>query len=243
MTENKPANVSIGILIIGSLYWDNRRKRQTWRDSRLNMEDRYDVTARIRYGRKSEGRDNTYTMVFSRQAGEGQAKVVRCRNDVLTAAHLNTEAEHLWAAERNREPDGLIAADWGCVALLGNPDSEIPAELVDGWAARVADIAGYGNILHAPGEAILVSDRGLLQVPWPTLVGSLDRVPLDLLLVTANRPTLQGEPEAYATPAMIADAWLAKEAVKKNRVEYFRNNVANGINTFEDDAIRARLES
>jgi hypothetical protein len=228
--------LSIGVLIIGSLYWDPRRKG--WRDSRLSMDEVYNVRARIRYGRCSASRDNTYTMVFSGQAGEGQAKVVRFKHDVSTTADLRAEAEHLWAAERNVKPDGLIAADWGCVAMLCNPERDIPAGLVEDWAKRVDAIPGYGNISHALGEGTPVSEQGLLQIPWPTLSETNDNVPLDLLMVTANHPTLEGEPKAYPTPVMIADAWNAD---KKGRVEYFRNNVRDGIWTFEDDAISRRL--
>jgi hypothetical protein len=65
MPDRKP--LSIGVLTIGSLYWDERRK--AWRDSRLNLGDSWNVPMRIRYGRLSTGRDNSYTMVFSGAAG------------------------------------------------------------------------------------------------------------------------------------------------------------------------------
>jgi hypothetical protein len=46
---------------------------------------------RIRYGRLSTGRDNSYTMVFSSVAGERQAKMVSCRLDIVTPANLDLE--------------------------------------------------------------------------------------------------------------------------------------------------------
>jgi hypothetical protein len=229
--------LSIGVLIIGSLYWDPRR--QGWRDSRLDVDNVFNVHAPIRDGRRSTGRGHTYTMVLSRQAGEGQAKVVRFKNDVSAAADLHAEADHLWAAERNGNPDGRVAADWGCVALLCNPGRHIPAALVGDWAKRVAGISGYGNIPHAPGEGSVISDSGLLQIAWPNLAESDEPVPLDLLIATANHPTLEGEPKAYPSPDMIADAWNADG---QGRVEYFTNNVRDGIWTFEDDAISRRLK-
>jgi hypothetical protein len=51
-----------GILIIGSLFWD--ASRQTWREERLHMAASEDVTAPIRYGRRSENRGKTYDGVF-----------------------------------------------------------------------------------------------------------------------------------------------------------------------------------
>ena len=63
-----------GILIVGSLLWDERR--EGWRRSRLDMESAELVTAPIRYGRQSETRGNTYTMVFSRGCDTGKAMVV-----------------------------------------------------------------------------------------------------------------------------------------------------------------------
>jgi len=177
-------------------------------------------------------------MFFLRQCEAGQAKVVRCRSEVSTQNDLFIEAEHLWAAERKGDLNGLISANWGCVALLNHPDRHVPQELLDTWAMRVARERHYGNILQAPGEGPLVSERGLLQIPWPTLIDGNDAVPLDLLIATANQPTLEGEPKSYPTPEMIANAWRMD---RNNNVSYFWNNIRFGIRTFEDDAIRERL--
>lgn len=238
MPERK--SLRIGVLIIGSLYWDERR--QAWRKSRLNTGESYTVPLRIRYGRLSTGRDHTYTMVFSGQAGEGRAKIVRCCQDIKNPGELDVEANELWAAERNVKADGSIASDWGCVALLCNPASKVSAEFTDAWAARVRAISGYGRIPHSPGEATPVTAKGLLQMPWPVIAGTTDRVPLDLLIATANHPSLAGEPKSYPAPKTIADAWLAKKAAENDRVSYFRNNVANGISSFEDADIAALLD-
>ena len=235
----KPMPFRIGVLIIGSLYWDSRR--QAWRDSRLKMDEVFDVSACIRYGRLSTGRDNTYTMVFSGLADEGQAKVVRCRHDIFTLVDLNDEAEHLWAAESLEKKSNRVSSGWGCVALLSNPDREVPAEVTDGWAKRVAETEGYGKMPHASGERPPVSAEGLLRISWPLVAETREPVPLDLLIATANHPTVDGQPKAYAKPATIAAAWLAEKAVKNKRVEYFLENAKCGIRTFEDDAIREGL--
>ena len=76
-SEAMPLNV--GVLIIGSLFWDSEQNRPAWRDARLDMATAQTVTAPIRYGRRSgRNRGYTYTMVFSRLAELGHAKVVQC---------------------------------------------------------------------------------------------------------------------------------------------------------------------
>ena len=230
--------LSVGVLIIGSLYWEP--DRQQWRDTRLRMNDAVDVSAPIRYGRISERRGNTYTMVFSRRCAPGQAKAVPCQDEVLTAADLAAEAEHLWAAEHMQQRNGRISAAWGCVTLLANPHRHIPAEILNGWAARVRTEQHYGNIGQAQGEGVLVDGSGMLQISWPTLVADNALVPLDLLLATATQPSLTGEPRSYAAPETIAAAWRND---RKDNVRYFRNNMRDGIRTFEDEVIRASLEA
>jgi hypothetical protein len=63
-----------------------------------------------------------------------------------------------------------MAVDWGCVALLCNPDRKIPEDLLKGWAARVGPEPDYGLVSQTQEEGILVSDEGLLRIPWPRLV-------------------------------------------------------------------------
>jgi hypothetical protein len=237
-TERKsgPLKLKIGVLIIGSLYWDP--DRQAWRDSRLLIDDTFVVRAPIRYGRLSENRGNTYTMVFSGLCEHGEAIVVRCQRDVATASDLITEAEQLWAAERLSKPNRRICANWGSVALLCHPDRDIPQALLDSWAGHVSGDQDYGHIPQAAGEAPLISERGILQIPWPALINGGKPLAVDLLLATGNHPTLTGEPKSYPNAQTIADAWLRDT---HNNVKYFRNNIQAGIRTFEDGAIAARL--
>jgi len=224
--------LNAGILIIGSLLWDERR--QAWRDSRLDMTSAQSVTAPIRYGRRSETRGNTYTMVFSRACEAGRGTVVRCSRPVSSVDDLILEAEHLWAAEQNATVSRQISAGWGCVTLLCNPDRTIPQMFLTGWANRVGQERKYGNVPQTSEEGLLVSARGLLQIAWPQCVADGVAAPLDFLLATATRPTLTGTQVSYPTVEMIANAWNADAG---NHVEYFRKNNENGIRTFQDDAI------
>ena len=230
--------LSVGVLIIGSLLWDSEQNRPAWRKARLDMTTVKTVTAPIRYGRRSgRNRGNTYTMVFSRSAEVGQGKVVQCTRSVFAAADLVSEAQALWKAELPTASAGRIAADWGCVAVLCNPERKIPEEVLRGWAMRVADEPQYGDVPQAAEEGSLVSETGLLQIAWPRLVEGEAAVQLDLLLVTANHPTLNGTPLCYPPVETIARAW--NEA--GNHVEYFWRNSDCEIRTFQDDEIRALL--
>ena len=224
--------LNAGILIIGSLLWDD--DRQTWRDARLDMLSREIVTAPIRYGRRSgERRGYTYTMVFSRSASVGHAKVVRCRHTTTSPEDLITEAEYLWQAEELSTDVSRIAANWGCVAVLFNPGRKIPAEFPEAWAKRVARDSSYGNVEQSRDEGRLISREGQIQIDWPRRVECGGPVDLDLLFVTANNPTFSGTPPSYPSVETIANAWNAAGT----HVEYFWKNGDNGICTFQDAEI------
>lgn len=233
---------TIGVLIIGSLYW-RQDCRKRWRDCRLNWKCQWLVTAPIRYGRLSGTPPKTYTMVFG-EPGEtqrGQAVVVQCQRP---ASNLIEEAEWLWAAEQTSSnhdhvplnctssPEHRIApaTRWGCVALLSNPQSNLPQELAV-WRARVAAEPNY--TANPPNLRRLVNPEGELQIPWPT-VSDGSPLPLDLLLATSNDP----EP-VYPTPPQIAAAW--KRNTDPDRVGYFHNNRKYGIFTFQDEDIQKLL--
>lgn len=63
---------SLGVLMIGSLYWDCSSIRKKWRRTRLDMDREQHVCVPIRYGRCSQSRGMSYTMVFS--AGLSKSK-------------------------------------------------------------------------------------------------------------------------------------------------------------------------
>jgi hypothetical protein len=231
--------LNAGVLIIGSLLWDDDPVREAWRRERLAMDSTVTVSAPIRYGRRSGARrGRTYTMVFSRSTQAGRARVVRCSRAITSADDLIAEALRLWEAEELSVNTGRIATDWGCVALLCNPERRISREFVEAWARRVKDQQGYGNVRQTADEGRLISEDGLLQIGWPRCVQGGAGVDLDLLLVTANDPTLTGTPLSYPSVATIVEAW---NNAANEHAEYFWKNTDNGITTFQDDAIRAGL--
>lgn len=235
---NEPVPLNAGILIIGSLLWDATRGRSAWRDARLDMASAKTVTAPIRYGRLSESRGNTHTMVFSRLCKSGQGKLLNCIRTISTLADLMAEAEALWKAEQPRADRGRIACEWGCVALLPNPDREVPEDLLKAWADRIAREPDYGNVTQTEEEGTLVGKDGLLRIDWPRLIEDGASVDVDLLLVTANDPEISPSRPNYPDANTIAEAW---NAAPKRYAEYFWNNAENGICTFQDEDIRALL--
>ena len=230
--------MQIGVLIIGSLYWDDSKCRPAWRSERLNLEREERVRVPIRYGRRSKKRGNTYTMVISSGLAEekfGTAIAVPC-----TSADVFTEAEQLWAAERNAThgPVGTIATGWGCVGLLEHPRGSLDREGRERWTKRVRREPCYGNLPHARDERSAVSKLGFLNIDWPkTMNGSL--LEWDLLLASATHPTLDNE--AYPSSRDIARAWQTSEG--RSEVKYFRENRKNGIWTFQDAEIEEMLGS
>ena len=226
----------VGILIIGSLYWDHDQPRPAWRRERLCVAERERVVAPIRYGRKSKRRANTYTMVFSPSLGDdeqGTALAIPCK-----AQDLVEEAKWLWAAEAklDREPEDCISARWGCVGLLENPKRPLPSEVRDEWTARVAQEKGYGELIRVAGEDPVVDKAGNLNITWPT---TLAGVPLEwnALLATANSPL--GSSRGYPSPEQIADAWITEQGRKE--LSYFQGNRKHDIKTHHDAKIQARL--
>ena len=226
----------IGILIIGSLYWEQTEYRRNWRDNRLDVAAECHVRVPIRYGRRSRTRGCSFTMVFSPGLSEevyGHAIVAPCKSEELIE-----EAQWLWAAERNKAmPGDSISADWGCIALLENPERRMPQDLRDEWSKRISREPCYGRMFNTPiGEEAPARLSGRLTIPWPA---TLSGVPLDfdVLVGTATNPTIvRGH---YADAREVADAWNNPEG--REHVDYFHNNRESGIRTFQDAEIERRL--
>ncbi len=236
--------VSIGVLIIGSLYWDDERNRKWWRSERLDFSASRSVRAPIRYGRQSGSRGKSYTMVFSAALARDESKLgdaifVPCKQRVRQVKHLVDEAEYLWAAERNSSTsNGCISANWGCVALALHPSRPIPQDLRKGWTTRISHEKNYGRLKHATDEDAIVTESGVLKVPWPQYTKGTP-LEVDALLVTATCPTLiDGR---YPSAKQVADAWRTNEGRK--HVHYFWKNKEHNISTFQDAEIEGHLNN
>jgi hypothetical protein len=114
-------NYKGGVIIIGSLLWDNARRHE-WRTSSLeSLENKIAVPARIRYGRESDTRRHTHTMIFSNHSttGLGRGYVIAFKQSIENKEILKEQAIALAKAEgiwTERLP--YLAKDWGAVGLL-----------------------------------------------------------------------------------------------------------------------------
>ena len=232
LTRSK--SLKIGILIIGSLFWDNGRGdvRKDWREDRLRINEAIDVSAPIRYGRKSSSRGDTYTMVLSMKAQLGRAKLVPCATAINDSKDLIDEAVHLWSAESQRVRNSEVSDTWGCVGLKIRDGVVCPDEIRAQWAQVAQDKAEHFNIRYADDELPLLNNSGIVQMAWPTKADGEPLLEVDALLVSTNQPTLTPRNQ-YADPYDIARAWL--RCPKHDH--YFYKNKEYGIKTFEDDAI------
>jgi len=229
--------------MIGSLYWDDESRRKSWRQARLNFSEGTNVTAPIRYGRKSDSRGCSYTMVFSpflrgNKRHLGTAVAVPCKRSVRSIEDLIHEAEWLWAAEAKlKRPTSAISAQWGCVGLLLNPNGKIPKELLIGWRKRVSEEIRYGRVLGMRDEKPIIDSAGYLNIDWPSKVGG-GNTELDILLATATDPTpsVQG---VYPTSREIAEGWKTEDG--RCYVNYFWCNRKHNITTFQDADIQRHL--
>ena len=233
--------LSLGVLIIGSLYWDPAPHRAKWRRDCLDFDGKRYVRAPIRYGRRSGSRGCSYTMVFSSSLAPrqfGRAIVVPCGR-ARSTAELVDAAVHLWTAETSngRNPQRRVSASWGCVAVLENPQRPLAAPLRAGWIDRVCRERCYGQLNSAADEDVAVDESGFLQIPWPDEDGS--DLGVDVLLATATNPTIvRGR---YPTGEQVADAWNSPSG--KDYVDYFLKNREHEIQTFEDEIIEARVKT
>jgi len=221
-------------LIIGSLLWDDGKDeiRKNWREDRLFINEAIDVAAPIRYGRKSNLRGDTYTMVLSMNAALGRAKIVPCIKPINDFDGLIEEAAQLWRAESQSASSNSVSASWGCVGLKIRDGLVCPDGILAQWAQVAKDNEGHFKIGHAHDELPLLDKSGLLQIAWPAKADGEPLTEVDALLVTVNQPTLTAKNE-YVDPYDIARAWL--KCPEHDR--YFYKNTEHGIKTSEDGAI------
>ena len=213
-----------GILIVGSLLWDDRPERKKWREARLIIEDAVHAKVPIHYGRRSVTRGNTFTMVIAADGRLGNAIIAPCRTEFADIDTIMAEAGELWLAEQPSAAPGNISALWGCVGVRFRDDPAL-ANCARAWADRFRE--------KRASSVYPVRDDGVLDIPWPVATGN-GTIYLDLILATAtkheaNRPR----------PEDVADAWVDQV---QGHEAYFFENVQHGIRTPDDPLIWRRIQ-
>lgn len=218
LNDSRPPFVDImeiSILIIGSLLWDPEAKRESWRQSRLQLERSVRVEVPIRYARKSRSRGNTYTMTFAEDGLLGQGVLAPCRAGVSDIGDLVSEAEELWRAELKGDERTGIGSSWGCVGVM--------------FGEKALQCLGLYWMEHFRDRAIPISPvdiHGRLNISWPNISSHGQPHP-EIILATATK----GE-TSVPTSEQVAEAWI-----NRGHEEYFFENVKRGIRTPDDRLI------
>jgi hypothetical protein len=216
-----------GVLILGSLLWDNA-DRENWR-RRLDMTAATRVRLPIRYGRRSGSRSCTHTMVLSklcyRHRELGVGYVTPCRTLIGSADDLLQETHALAAAE------GLSRWTWGAVGVLTNPDSKVATEILAVWKRHATGQLAQCRLFthHPKSERPVLCQDGILRMRWPRLADTGAPADFDLLLAT---PTALNSAGSYPTVKEIGETFATQDYPT-----YFVENVRHGVRTAQDAAI------
>ncbi len=225
-------NLSCGVLLIGSLLWDDNNSRQPWRDNHLIMESKEQIDVPIRYGRKSAKRNNIFTMVFSNKCCGtlGKGYIVPYKTPVDSTGDLFARAIELAKVEGIcKDKERLIYKNWGCVALYLSPKIEKQkAEIIsDFWKTKYNNVINPNRFAVA-GEKPCVNEYGFLN-----LDSNLPKEKFDLILATP----VTIDAARYPTSKEVYDAMRA-DADKT----YFTANAKRGITTFQDEQITSMMK-
>lgn len=231
--ENRERLNKGGVLMIGSLYWDKSKLRKEWRLNDLDMDGKVLIKVPIRYGRISQSRNDTYSMVFSRECKSlgklGQGYFVPFKKDRLTQQDIKSLSKRLIDAEYNRHKElDRFNWGWGCLGLLINPKLEEKEQnkLKEFWRKNYS--SGFNpKDYDVKDDRALINKNGLLDIDWPYQINHYD-----FLIATLTKP----EVEKYPSPKECAE-----KIVLNDYDEYFTENRKYSISTFQDDDIEEEL--
>lgn len=235
-----------GVIIIGSLIWEdhlnNKKKdniRKEWR--KQNLIDEPSLTkVPIRYGRESQTREDTYTMIFSKSCEDnlGQGLILPFNQDIVTFEGLERQAIALAIAEGIYKADNLrLTSSWGSVGLLINPKLK-----ESDFASKELIQKKWSEIYHSYSDTFIadcykintennspITQDGFLNIAWQT-----DMDAFDLLVATPVIP----KPKSLLNSNVIAQRMLDKKYQT-----YFLNNKKHKIYTGADDSIQLLLDN
>lgn len=248
MTEN--LNLKGGVLIIGSLLWqdhlDNDKKdnvRKLWRDRHLLINHKIMVKAPIRYGRLSKS--DIYTMTFSnscKATKQGTGFFVPFKKTpLLTFADLMNEAKETSIAEGMKgkllSKESGTGNVWCSMVLLINPKTvttDKKRELIKSWNAKITQEGALDISRFKIGrERPCIDKSGQLNLTWFLPVDNRDAEILnsyDIVIATATKPT------KYPSIRELS------QKVKADTTRYyFIQNYKHGITTFQDIQVLNKL--
>lgn len=219
-----------GALLIGSLLWDDKPARKTWREKHFQpIEDKVKVNVKIRYGRDSLSRNHNYTMVLTNHPdiAKGNAFILPYKEEVddVLKFRLNgymiAQAEGFWTSY-----NPVMANKWGVVGLLFNPRIErtiFMDRVKEEWKKNLKEVNFCSRNFSLPDESAVINDEGLLNIEWDETMNDFD-----FILATVTKPH---------PPRLLSSKEINQRMKEKNDNSYFFNNIAYDIRTFQDKEI------
>jgi hypothetical protein len=235
-----------GVIIIGSLIWEEHlvekdadNIRKDWR--KQNLMDNVTITkAPIRYGRESQTRKGTYTMIFSKSCEDnlGKGLILSFKDEIVTFEGLERQAIALAIAEGIYKAKNFkLTSNWGSVGLLINPklkESDFSSEALikKKWSeiyqsygkSFVSDSYKINDEYTSP-----INKDGFLEINWQAEMDAFD-----ILIATPVIP----KPKI-----LLNSEAIAKKMLDKDYQAYFLNNRQNNICTAMDDEIQQYLDT
>jgi hypothetical protein len=234
-----------GVLILGSLFWDNSNGRKAWREHYFgeNFYSRViDVNVPTRYGRYSQGRQCP-TMVLSSDFLENQkfgtAKFIPFKNPKMGFQEVICSARDLSEAEGSTSRDFIKGGNtkWCIITCLlnNNLSNEAKENFLNNWVSNY-NVQLTDELIRnfkMDSEVLNIIDvKGCLQIDWPDSLSNYDFV-----LATQTKPRRAlGDSSGYLHTTDLASQIF-------ERPEYFVKNKLNGIFTPEDFEIIQLLEN
>lgn len=238
------------VLIIGSLLWedegnaldkDQGRRRSQWRASSLDLSRIQHLKCPIRYGRRSDSRKKTFTMVFSNSCPAlGSSAVAPLANTIDTSnnftALFDIAVELARAEGIARDTQKRLCCSWGAVALALSPKFErdrsaVAQALKENWSKRFNDLQPDRFTIDQQLETPTINQQGLLTAPldWTQFESTCD-----FILATVTAPNIA----VYPSDTEIA---RAMRTAPDTYYTYFAQNIQHNIYTFQDTGIRKVL--
>lgn len=230
-----------GVLIIGSLLWDDEHKE--WRRKLLDESAKIKVYVPIRYGRLCAGK--AYTTSFSNSCRKypGTAYLVPIRKTIKDFNQLVKEAQELSSAEgmEGRFIKSSNNIPWGVIGIQFNDmlSTGVRQLVSDKWEGVLKAEPDYSLFDHQKfgvgTENPCILHNGVLNFSWVKAVHTEDRERLnkyDFLLGVATA--------GYSTKYPTINKMVAN--VRSDREnQYFRKNNRHGITTYQDERILKKL--
>lgn len=245
-TQQQPFKLKGGVLIIGSLLWQDHLYslgddiRKFWRADHLLTESKIIVKVPIRYGRLSN-QDNIFTMTFSKSVSNSKRGtgyfIPFSKSFITSEIELINEALALSGAEGMRGRFVGRPDNWGTLGILFNDkkiDGPLKNKLITLWQNMITETNEFDNQHYKLNkESPCIKPNGTLNFQWISPVDSRLKDLLDsydFLIATATRPT--NYPKINK---------LAKNVNADKSRHYFIENYKHGITTFQDIAVLNKL--